>query len=179
MNTKMAHLKSKSLAAVAFVAVVSIQVNPSAFADETDTPSNIDWSVNESPTETNSMELSVDEGHSFSIDDGIAKILGNSGEEIETLPSALTNELGSTTPVSYDPVEDNKVLVHYKDSWWQNWGKCVAGTAGGAITAGGTGAGTGAGVGVAGGPWGAGAGAIGGAAIGGVGGGLTGAAAAC
>lgn len=37
--------------------------------------------------------------------------------------------MGSTTPVSYRPAEDNKVLLRHKDSWWQNWGECVAGTA--------------------------------------------------
>ncbi len=70
----------------------------------------------------------------------------------------------------------NKGTKSKKKSWWKRWGKCVAGTLGGAITGGlgGCGIGSAAGLGFGSVP-GCGVGAV----VGGIGGGLTGAAASC
>lgn len=96
------------------------------------------------------------------------------------------NAQGETIGFYYHLVSDQSLEVYQTDAngnvpygWWSDWGKCVAGTVGGAVTGAGTLGIAGAGVGVAGGPWGAGAGAVGGGIIGGVGGALTGAAASC
>lgn len=79
-----------------------------------------------------------------------------------------------------EPEEEGDTDVQEDDgSWWDSWGKCAAGTLGGAITTGGGYCWGGAKSGIWGGPKGAATGCAVGAVVGAVGGALVGAAASC
>lgn len=132
------------------------------------------------------LEIKVSNDYRFETrDDGGVSVV-NDDDVVEELPTEGVNKQGQKITFHYELQPGNILLVSIADEfgnvnegWWDDWGRCAAGTAGGTGTGAIAGAGTGAGIGAAGGPWGVGAGAIGGGIVGGISGGLTGAAASC
>jgi len=84
-------------------------------------------------------------------------------------PEAISN--GRSTGCDDNQCTDEEQISEESESWWDDWGKCAAGTIGGVLTGGLGGAAIGSAVPVV--------GTITGGVVGAIGGGLTGAAAAC
>ncbi|MDO5077885.1 hypothetical protein [Corynebacterium sp.] len=132
------------------------------------------------------LEIKVSDEYRFKAhDDGGVSVVDD-GDVLEELPTEGVNKQGQKITFHYELQPDNILLVSIADEhgnvnegWWDDWGRCAAGTVGGTGTGAIAGAGTAAGIGAVGGPWGVGAGAIGGGIAGGISGGLTGAAASC
>lgn len=107
--------------------------------------------------------IALEDGSSFDTIDGKAVVKDPQGHVTETMPTGAANSKGNEIGFFYKKISDNELLVVKTGpdgttvyGWWDDWGRCVAGTTGSTI-----------GGAAAGGPWGA------------VGGGLVGAATFC